>query len=272
VRLICGTYPERTTSLVMYGAYARGLPEGDYHWAATKWTTTRDELQARIDAFVENWGEPTELLGIWGPSIAEDEHRRRWWSRYLRMSASPAAAVALARMNHEVDIRPVLPTIRVPTLIIHRAHDSLICAEGSRYMADRIPGAKYVELPGAKHLWFFGDQDALVDETEEFLTGTRQAPEHDRVLATVMFTDIVGSSERVAKLGDWRCWRELLASHESVVRTELERFRGREVKTLGRGLDYARFRGRLRRRVGSDRHYHGSSRGSARRLNSATLA
>jgi class 3 adenylate cyclase len=183
----------------------------------------------------ETWGEPNELLGFWGPSIAEHERYKRWWSRYLRMSASPAAAVTLSRMNHQVDIRHVLPAIQAPTLLVHRAQDSLVLAEGSRYMAERIPDARFVELPGEDHLWFFGDQDALLDEVEQFLTGTRPVREPDRVLATVMFTDIVGSTERAAELGDQR-WRELLASHEALVRMQLERFRGREVQMLGDGV------------------------------------
>ncbi len=233
--LFAATYPERVRSLVMYGSFARGLPEGDYPWAATRWATTPDDLEGMLDMFDETWGEPETLLGFWGPSIAEQERYKRWWARYLRMSANPAAGVALARMNHQVDVRQVLPTIHVPTLILHRAEDSLVLAEGSRYMADRIPGAKYVELPGEDHLWFFGDQDALLDEVEHFLTGTRQVRQPDRVLATVLFTDIVGSTERAAELGDER-WRELLASHEAIVRDELERHRGREVKMLGDGV------------------------------------
>jgi class 3 adenylate cyclase len=138
-------------------------------------------------------------------------------------------------MNHQVDIRHVLPAIQAPTLVLHRARDSLVLADGSRYMADRIPDARYVELPGEDHLWFFGDLDVLVDEVEHFLTGTRQEREPDRVLATVMFTDIVASTERAAELGDQR-WRELLASHEAITRAQLDRFRGREVQMLGDGV------------------------------------
>jgi class 3 adenylate cyclase len=233
--LFAATYPERVGSLVMYGSYARGLPEGDYPWAATRWATTPDDLEAMLELMGERWGEPDDFLGLWGPSIAGHDRYKQWWSRYLRISASPAAAVAFSRMNHQVDVRHVLPTIRVPTLVIHRAEDSLNLPAGSRYMADRIPGARYVELPGEDHLWFFGDQDALLDEIEQFLTGTRRVREPDRVLATVMFTDIVGSTERAAELGDRR-WRELLASHEAVVRAQLERFRGREVQMLGDGV------------------------------------
>jgi pimeloyl-ACP methyl ester carboxylesterase len=233
--LFAATYPERVRSLVMYGSYARGFPDGDYPWATTRWATTPEDLEGMLDVVEETWGEPNELLGFWGPSIAEHERYKRWWSRYLRMSASPAAAVTLSRMNHQVDIRHVLPAIQAPTLLVHRAQDSLVLAEGSRYMAERIPDARFVELPGEDHLWFFGDQDALLDEVEQFLTGTRPVREPDRVLATVMFTDIVRSTERAAELGDQR-WRELLASHEALVRMQLERFRGREIQMLGDGV------------------------------------
>lgn len=233
--LFAATYPERVRSLVMYGSYARGLPDGDYPWATTRWVTTPEDLEGMLEMLEETWGEPNDLLGFWGPSIAEHERYKRWWSRYLRMAASPAAAVTLSRMNHEVDIRHVLPAIQAPTLLVHRARDSLVLADGSRYMAERIPDARYVELPGEDHLWFFGDQDALLDEIEQFLTGSRQAREPDRVLATVMFTDIVESTKRAAELGDQR-WRELLAGHEALVRAQLERFRGREVQMLGDGV------------------------------------
>jgi class 3 adenylate cyclase len=141
----------------------------------------------------------------------------------------------LFNMVRELDVRHVLPAIRVPTLLVHRTDDDLIRVDHSRYMAEQIPGAKLVELPGEDHLWWFGDQDAIVDEAQEFLTGARAIREPERVLATVMFTDIVGSTERAAKLGDAR-WRELLDGHETVVRRELARHRGTEVKTTGDGF------------------------------------
>jgi class 3 adenylate cyclase len=233
--LFAATYPDRVQSLVMYGSYARGLPDDDYPWASTRWITSPEDLETMLEVLEEGWGEPHEFLGFWGPSIAETARFKEWWARYLRISASPAAAVALSRMNHQIDVRHVLPAIQAPTLLIHRAEDSLVIADGSRYMSDRIPDARYVELPGEDHLWFFGDQDALLDEIEQFLTGTRQVREPDRVLATVMFTDIVGSTERAAELGDQR-WREVLVSHESVVRAQLKRFRGREINVLGDGV------------------------------------
>jgi class 3 adenylate cyclase len=151
------------------------------------------------------------------------------------MSASPGAAKTFTRMNAQIDVRDVLPLVQVPTLIVHRAGDRAMSVEGSRYMAERIEGARYVELLGEDHLPFLGDQDQILDEVEEFLTGVRRGPEPDRVLATVLFTDIVGSTERAAALGDRR-WRELLEAHRAAVRREFDRFRGREVDTAGDGF------------------------------------
>jgi class 3 adenylate cyclase len=181
------------------------------------------------------WGQDEELLRLWAPNVADQPGPRRWFARFGRMAVSPGGAVALFSMVRDLDVRDVLPAIRVPTLLVHRTGDDLVRIEHSRYMADRIPDAKLVELPGEDHLWWFGDQDAIVDEVQEFLTGVRPAPEADRVLATVMFTDIVGSTRRAAELGDRR-WRELLEGHEAVVRRELARHRGTEVKTTGDGF------------------------------------
>jgi class 3 adenylate cyclase len=138
-------------------------------------------------------------------------------------------------MNIEVDVRPILSTIQVPTLILHRSGDRLVDIGGARYMAERIPHAKFVELPGEDHLWYVGDTDAILNEVEEFLTGVRHAPEPDRVLATVMFTDIVRSTERATEMGDSR-WRDLLQRHHALIRRELARFRGREIDTAGDGF------------------------------------
>jgi class 3 adenylate cyclase len=151
------------------------------------------------------------------------------------MGASPGAALALARMNTEIDIRNILPTIRVPTLILHRAADLDMNVEEGRYVAREIPGARFVELAGTDHLWWAGDIDALLDEVEEFLTGVPRGADSDRVLATVLFTDIVGSTEQLAELGDRR-WQELLESYYGLARRELSRFRGHEVDTAGDGL------------------------------------
>ncbi|HLE78733.1 MAG TPA: adenylate/guanylate cyclase domain-containing protein [bacterium] len=227
--LFAATYPERTAALVMYGSYARRMWDTDHPWAPTE-----DDRDSWLRHIYEEWGTPLDLDER-APSAAKDPRFRQWWATYLSRSASPGAALALSTMNAEIDIRHVLGTIRVPTLILHRADDHTLRVEGARYMAERILGAKYVELPGEDHLPWVGDQDAILDEIEEFLTGVRRGPEPDRVLATVMFLDIVGSTERAAALGD-RGWRGLLESYYAVVRRELERYRGREVDTAGDGL------------------------------------
>jgi class 3 adenylate cyclase len=188
-----------------------------------------------IDTVAESWGQDEDLLRFWAPSAAEDSEAREWFARHSRLAASPGSAEALFRAVRDVDIRDLLAAVHVPTLVIHRRGDTLVPVESSRYMAERIPGAKLVELPGEDHLWWFGDQDAIVEEVEEFLTGVRRGPEPERVLATVLFTDIVGSTERAVELGDGP-WRELLERHGTVVRRELERFRGHEVKTTGDGF------------------------------------
>ena len=224
------TYPQRSTALVMYGGMPRLVRADDYPWGLPP-----DFIEEWIANVPFAWGQDEELIRLWAPSVADLAEPRRWFARFGRLAASPGAASALFTMVRDLDIREVLPAIRVPTLLVHRTDDTLMRVEHSRYMAERIPDAKLVELPGVDHLWWFGDQDAIVDEVEEFLTGARSAPETDRVLATVMFTDIVASTERAAELGDRR-WRELLATHEAVVRRELERHRGREVKTMGDGF------------------------------------
>ncbi len=227
--LFTATHPERTRGLVLYASYAKRLWASDYPWAPT-----REERQKFFDLIEQEWGGVVDLSTL-APSVADDPGVQTWWSTYLRLGASPGAALALARMNTEIDIRSVLPTIRVPALIIHRTGDKDIDVGGSRYVAEQIPGARYVELPGDDHIPWWGDADAILDETQEFLTGARPFPEADRVLSTILFTDIVGSTERAATLGDRR-WRELLASHHAIVRRELSRFRGREIDTAGDGF------------------------------------
>ena len=229
--LFAATYPQRTTALVMYGGLPRFVSDDDYQWGFP-----REVLDDWVEQIVPAaWGQDEELLRLWAPSVADQPGPRRWFVRFGRLAASPGAAQALFGMAQDLDIRDILPAIRVPTLVVHRTEDSLVEVEHSRYMAERIPDAKLVELPGVDHLWWFGDQDAIVDEVQEFLTGARSAPEPDRVLATIMFTDIVGSTKRAAELGDSR-WRELLEGHEAIVRRELARHRGREVNTTGDGF------------------------------------
>jgi pimeloyl-ACP methyl ester carboxylesterase len=227
--LFAATYPQRTSALIMHASYARLTRRPDYPWGPTD-----AERQAFLDAAVRDWGEP---IGIdtRAPSMAHDERFRQWWARFLRLSASPAAFETLSRMNAQIDIRQVLPAIRVPTLILHSVNDQTLPMGGSRYMAEHIPGAKLVELSGVDHIPWLADAEAVVEELEEFLTGARHGPEPDRVLATVLFTDIVGSSERAASLGDRR-WRDLLESHHAVIRRELGLFRGREIDTAGDGF------------------------------------
>jgi class 3 adenylate cyclase len=193
-----------------------------------------DERRRIIEAIPQTWGQGL-YVDLLAPSLSLDPQFRNWWARLERLGASPGAAMALRRMNGQIDLRPVLSAIRVPTLVLHRSGDQDSAVEEGRYLAARIPGAKFVELRGMDHLPWVGDQDAVLDEVEEFLTGVRQAPEPDRVLATVLFTDIVSSTERAVELGDQR-WRHLLESYYGVMRRELARFRGREVDTAGDGF------------------------------------
>jgi class 3 adenylate cyclase len=227
--LFAATYPQRTAALIMYGAMARIAWAPDHPWGRKP-----EEHESRLNAVETAWGTAATLLA-YNPSLAADEHYRRWSATYERASASPGAALAVMRMNWEIDARPVLPIIGVPTLVLHRTGDPQIKVEHGRYVAAQITGAKYLELPGVDHSPWAGDTDALLDEIEEFLTGVRHGPEPDRVLVTVLFTDIVGATERAAELGDRR-WRELIAHHHSVVRQHLEHFRGREIDTAGDGF------------------------------------
>ena len=227
--LFAATYPERTDALVMMGAYARRLWAPDYTCGATA-----EEYEGFLQSIREGWGGPVGIE-VRAPSMLNDEQFRARWATYLRMSASPGAAYALTRMNGEIDVRHALPAVGVPTLIVHRLGDQSLPVEGSRYMADRIRGAKLVELPGEDHLPWVGDQDGVLDEVEGFLTGVRRGADPDRVLATVLFTDVVRSTERAAELGDKR-WSELLASHHMAVRNELSHWRGTEIDTTGDGF------------------------------------
>ncbi len=227
--LFSATYPERTSALVLYGSYARRAWASDHPFGITE-----ADMERALEDLERNWGGSAGIETR-APSMAHDEHFGRWRANWMRLAASPGAAVAILRMNMEIDVRHILPVIRVPTLIVHRTGDRLTRVEQARYMAERIPGAKLVELPGIDHTPWVGDSDALLDEVEEFLTGVRHVAEPNRVLATVLFTDIVGSTERAAALGDQR-WRELLTSHHALVRKELARFRGREIDTAGDGF------------------------------------
>ena len=227
--LYAATYPERVTALVTAGIFAYRKWAPDYPWAQT-----REERERYVDQLERNWGVEGDIQRI-APSAAGDPEFAKRLAAYFRQSASPGDAAALLRMNTEIDIREVLPTIRVPTLVIHRTDDLDAKVEEGRWIASRIPGAKFVELPGQDHLPWVGDQDSVLDEVEQFLTGRLAPVEPDRVLATILVTDIVGSTERAAELGD-RAWKELLERHHSIVRERLRAFRGEEVDTAGDGF------------------------------------
>jgi len=238
--LFAATYPDRTAALILYGSFARRVWAPDHPWGPTE-----EESKKLLDLIERDWGGPVRIE-TFAPSGAHDEAFRRWYANYRRLSASPGAAIAINRMNMEIDVRHVLPTVRVPTLILHVAGDRVVHIGNGRYLAEHIPGAKLVEFPGEDHMPLFGNRDAIVDEIEEFLTGVRpdREADHDRVLATILFTDIVGSTERAVALGDRR-WSEVLEQYYTAARRELSRFRGREVDTAGDGL-FAAFDGPAR--------------------------
>jgi class 3 adenylate cyclase len=227
--LFAAAHPDRTAALVLFGAYARILRADDYPWGRTP-----EEYETLMRVADEGWGSGV-FLPLVAPTVSDDESFKLWWARLERLSGSPGAILAFLRTHREADVRHVLPAIRVPTLVLHRRDDAYRRPDHWRYFAADIPGAKYVELSGRDNLPYVGHQDAVLDEVEEFLTGVRHGPEPDRVLATVLFTDIVGSTQRAAELGD-RKWRDLLEDHDALVRTELDRFRGREVNTAGDGF------------------------------------
>lgn len=238
--VFAATYPERTEALMMFGAYPRAADAPDYVWGRNQ-----EWVKRWIEDIRTGWGSRPVGLEARAPSRTQDERFREWWTRYLVRSASPSAVLALTRMNMEIDVRHVLPAIRVPTLIMHRVGDRALDVRGARYMAEKIPRAKYLEYPGDDHLpWTTGDVDMILGDIEQFVTGARHAPEADRVLATVMFADIVDSTQRAAALGD-RAWREQLQQFYGLVRDELQRFRGREIDTAGDGY-FATFDGPAR--------------------------
>ena len=240
--LFAGTYPERTSGAILYGAEARSLRAPDYPWGGT-----RERAEVIFADALRRWGTQEladEDLRVFAPSVADNPEVRRWWATYLRMSATPAALRELFEMNLEIDIREVLPTIRVPSLVLNRAEDQVVPAAVARYVADLIPGASYVEVPGPDHYPWFGDSEAVIVEIERFVHGLTEEAAFDRVLATVLFTDIVGSTAKAAALGD-RAWRDLLHAHHTLARSQLARFRGKEVDTAGDGF-FATFDGPAR--------------------------
>jgi class 3 adenylate cyclase len=236
--LFAATYPERTVALVTYSCFAKRIWSPDYPWAPTP------EARAREYEVVEReWGNEMDLAH-YIPSKMHDRDFARRLATYYRNAASPSAAVALLKMNTQIDVRHVLPTISAPALILHRTGDQDVHVDEGRWLASQIPGARFLELPGDDHMPWAGDQDSILDPVQEFLTGIRPVHNIDRVLATVLFTDIVGSTDHLARLGD-AAWTDWLAHHHALVRRELASFRGKEMNVAGDGF-FATFDGPAR--------------------------
>ena len=217
--LFAATYPERCQRLVLYGTFAR-------------WPITADALEPYLKYVDRDWGTGRSLP-IWAPSRRDDPTLQQWWGRFERLGASPSAAMAVLQMASQIDITDILSSVHVPTLIIHCTEDTLIDVECGRFLAQHIPGARLIELPGQDHLFFVHEK--IGDCIEEFLTGSIAIAESHRVLATVLFTDIVGSTARAEQMGD-QCWHNMLDAHHTTVRRELARYRGNEIRSLGDGF------------------------------------
>jgi pimeloyl-ACP methyl ester carboxylesterase len=227
--LFSATYPDRTRGLILIGSTARALQAEDYPIGLTA-----DWLERVLAEIESGWGQGG-LINLFLPSFADDERVRRMWARYQRMGGTPGTARALMEANSQIDVRHVLPHIQVPTLVIHRTGEQVVPVAHARYLAEHIPGARLLEQPGDDHLPWLGESEGVLDAIEEFVTGSRHHVDEERILATVLFTDIVDSTRRAAELGDRR-WREVLDGFEGLAAREVERFRGRTVKTLGDGM------------------------------------
>jgi class 3 adenylate cyclase len=228
--LFAATYPERVQALVCYGGMARSTQADDYAFG----TPVEALQESGFELILPYWGQGA-VIEVSAPSLADDPDARAFAGRMERATASPGMLAGLAQMFVEIDVRDVVPSVQVPTLVLHRRLDRLVNVRHSRWLAEHLPNAQLVELRGGDHLPWGGGAEELIDEVQEFLTGTHYAPEVDRVLATVLFTDIVDSTDTAAQLGDQR-WREVLESHRRGVRDALARHGGREVKTLGDGF------------------------------------
>jgi class 3 adenylate cyclase/pimeloyl-ACP methyl ester carboxylesterase len=227
--LFAATHPERTKALILYSPVAKSSTTPDFQHGMSS-----DELKMYVDRMIREMGTG-RILELWAPSVAADERFVKRWARFERLVASPSAFEELARVLTEIDLRDVLPAIHVPTLVLHRDREAVNVTAQARDVAERIDGAIYVELPGVDLLPFVGDADAVLDVIEEFVTGVRPVVQSDRVLATVLFTDIVGSTEVASRLGD-SAWKDLLAIHDERAKSEIERFRGTYVASTGDGL------------------------------------
>ena len=233
--LFAATHPQRVSGLVLVNSFARLSRAPDYPWG--RGPDLEDEV---LDVMRTGWGRGV-FLDLVAPSRVGDEDFRRWWARYQRIGASPGTVLSMRKMLGQIDVRDVLPSIRAPTLVLHRAETTWNRIEHGRYLAEHIPGAELVEVPGVDHLFFIGNSEAIMSETERFVAGLVGPPESDRQLSTVLFTDIVGSTKLAAQVGDRR-WREVLEAQRALVRHELERYRGLEIDTAGDGF-FATFDG-----------------------------
>jgi pimeloyl-ACP methyl ester carboxylesterase len=238
--LFAAAHPERTTGLILQGAEVRERKDSEWPWGEA----TEDEHLDYIATLPHRWGRPTEeTIRQLAPSVTPDPYLIDWVGRMEVNAATPASAAAFIELAFEIDVRALLPTITVPTLIIHAVEDQVCHVENGRYIARMLPDARYIELPGGDHLAWF-DPDPVLAEVREFITGEREPEVPDRVLATVLFTDIVGSTDRLVEVGDAR-WSHLVELHHAAIRRELVRFRGQEVDTAGDGF-FARFDGPAR--------------------------
>jgi class 3 adenylate cyclase/pimeloyl-ACP methyl ester carboxylesterase len=229
--LYAATYPERTSALILYGSYAKRSwgPDYPFGWKDEQWDRVLGNME-------HNWGTPQGTsIAVWAPSLVDKPDAAERLVSYFRAAASPGAAVAIMKMNREIDVRNILPAIRTPTMILHRTADRVSEIGHARYMAQHIPDAKLIELPGIDHVYWIDGGATIADHVEQFLTGRRQARQPERMLATVLFADIVSSTERAAQLGD-NPWRELLENFYLKVRDVLLQYRGREINTLGDGF------------------------------------
>jgi len=228
--LFAATYPEKTEGLILAGCYSKRVPSEDYPWAPSV-----EDRAAQIEEIERTFGDPDALPSWIAPSRMHDEAFRNWLAKYFRLGSSPKAAAHLLEMNTQIDTTQVLPSIQVPTHCLYRAEDADVNVEEGRWIASQIPNSKFREIPGADHLLNSQGADLILAEIEEFVTGYRTSRDPERVLATVLFTDIVGSTEKAVQLGD-HAWRELLERHNAAVRLEVKRFRGRVVDSQGDGF------------------------------------
>jgi len=236
--LFAATFPNRVSALVLAEAYARRTRAADYQCGMPQ-----EIADLFIEGILKNWGTGRDML-IGAPSMADNPAFIQWRGRYERLAMSPGMFNATYPNTYAFDVRPVLETVRAPTLVLHHTENSYVFVDNGRYLANHIEGARFVELPGGEHIFHLGDSDVLLNHVQEFLTGTKEYPDQDRVLATVLFTDMVGATQHATRLGD-RSWRDVLEKHHELVRTELERFRGREIDTAGDGF-FATFDGPAR--------------------------